>query len=140
MTYHERFAPSNEAPEIPLIDKFAECCDFQRWFVDEGWVSKQVAVDNMQNLAENWGLVDSHGQDAVQAEMAAAFRVVDEEIPLAPEPEPAPRTYHTPQSTIDAFWWVARNEDTEYLARWLRQHPRDAANLHDLWKTKCPQM
>ena len=57
MTYHERFAPSNEAPEIPLIDKFAECCDFQRWFVDEGWVSKQVAVDNMQNLAENWGLV-----------------------------------------------------------------------------------
>ena len=51
------------------------------------------------------------GQDEVQQILAAPFArwrktVEPEEIPLAPEPEPPTRSYRTPQSTIDAFWFV----------------------------------
>jgi len=73
MSIHERFAPSNEAHEIALIDEFAECCGYQRWFIDECWISKQLAVDNMQRLAESWALVEAYGPDEVQAIMALAF-------------------------------------------------------------------
>ncbi|MBR0936698.1 hypothetical protein [Bradyrhizobium jicamae] len=73
MTYHERFAPSNEAHEIPPLDEFAECCGYQRWFVDEGWISKQIAVDNLQYLAEHCALIEAYGQAAVQDRIAAAF-------------------------------------------------------------------
>lgn len=48
--------------------------------------------------------------------------------------------YRTPQCTLDAFWFVVRNHDTNYLARWLEQHRADAAYLNDLWNSKCPQM
>jgi hypothetical protein len=44
--------------------------------------------------------------------------------------------YRTPQSTIDAFWYVVRLEDADYLKRWLAQHPRDAEALCKLWEGK----
>src|SRR5689334_17153816 len=55
------------------IEDFDECCAQQRWFVDEGWVTKHVAVDNLQLLAESDGYVDQLGQDEVQRIMAEAF-------------------------------------------------------------------
>src|SRR5205823_693992 len=52
-------------------------------------------------------------------------------------PAPAePRRYSTPQSTIDAFLFVARNHDADYVARWLENHPRDVATLTELWREK----
>ena len=52
-------------------------------------------------------------------------------------PAPAePRRYSTPQSSIDAFLFVARNHDADYLARWLENHPRDVATLTELWREK----
>jgi hypothetical protein len=47
-----------------------------------------------------------------------------------------PEPYRTPQSTIDAFWYVERLDDPEHLARWLTDHPRDADFLLKLWKAK----
>ena len=46
------------------------------------------------------------------------------------------RPYSTPKSTIDAFWHVCRLGDTDHLARWLEQHPRDVAFLQKLWEAK----
>jgi hypothetical protein len=44
--------------------------------------------------------------------------------------------YRTPQSTIDAFWYVVRLGDPEYLIGWLARHPLDAPVLHELWERK----
>jgi hypothetical protein len=52
-------------------------------------------------------------------------------------PERVARSYRTAQSTIDAFWLVAKTGDPEYLANWLAQHPLDAPHLHELWGRKC---
>ena len=57
-----------------------------------------------------------------------------------PQPDksakPTAAPYRTPQSVVDAFLYVARNHDSEYLARWLADHPRDIATLNKLWEAK----
>ncbi len=65
-------APTQRAP-LGDIDAFAECCRYQRWFVDRGWISKQLATDRMQWLAILWALPDEYGVDAIQTIMADAF-------------------------------------------------------------------
>jgi hypothetical protein len=47
-----------------------------------------------------------------------------------------PRPYVTPEATVNAFLYVARNHDAAYLARWLEQHPQDIATLTKLWEAK----
>jgi hypothetical protein len=54
-----------------------------------------------------------------------------EEIPLAPR-----RPYCTPQSTVDAFWYVVRLDNAEYMRTWLAQHPLDAPFLLKIWERK----
>jgi hypothetical protein len=51
-------------------------------------------------------------------------------------PRAAAQPYRTPQSTIDAFWFVAGLGDVDHLARWLAQHPRDVVVLQKLWEAK----
>jgi hypothetical protein len=53
--------------------------------------------------------------------------------PLEPEREAPKRSHRTPQSTIDAFWYVVRSGDTDRLTRWLEQHPANAPELHEIW-------
>jgi hypothetical protein len=48
----------------------------------------------------------------------------------------AARPYRTPQSTIDAFWFVARQDDPDRLKSWLLRHPSDAPALCKLWEGK----
>lgn len=55
------------------VEDFAECCEVHAWFFAKGWVSLHTAVDNLQRLAERWGLVDELGQDSVQAMIAEPF-------------------------------------------------------------------
>jgi hypothetical protein len=68
-------APVRAYDLAPLGDAhdFAECCGTDAWFYSNGWISLHTAVDNLQNLAERWGLIEEIGQDAVQAIMADAF-------------------------------------------------------------------
>jgi hypothetical protein len=40
-----------------------------------------------------------------------------------------PKPYQTPQSTIDAFFYVVRQDDVARLDTWLADHPKDAAFL-----------
>jgi hypothetical protein len=65
------------------------------------------------------------------------WRHTGEQPPRTVEPAPAAaQPYRTPQATIDAFMYVARLDDPEYLARWLADHKRDAAHLLKIWKAK----
>jgi hypothetical protein len=48
--------------------------------------------------------------------------------PIVPaDREPAP--YRTPRATVDAFKFVVSLANAGHLARWLRDHPRDAPFL-----------
>jgi hypothetical protein len=55
--------------------------------------------------------------------------------PLA-QPTPAKKSYSTPQATVDAFFYVVRLDDAEYLSRWITEHPLDASALYKLWEGK----
>jgi hypothetical protein len=48
----------------------------------------------------------------------------------------AKQPYRTPQSTIDAFWYVVRLTDPERLAAWLDDHPKDESFLLNLLERK----
>jgi hypothetical protein len=135
--------------------EFAECCGYQRWFVDEGWISLQLAVDNLQLLAESAGYVDLLGQDEVQRLMSEAFaptedlpadyaklvmqwELTDErdrwkwtgELPPVQQAAAIKKPpYRTPQSVFDAFNVVSNSGDRERIAAWLRNHPDDALAL-----------
>jgi hypothetical protein len=140
------------------LEDFRECAGIYAWMHQQGWITLQGAVDNVQHLAELWGMVDDVGQDEVQAEMAFAFMSADQvepstdygteimrrweladsrdrwkhtgEPPPPPEqPAPVLHPYRTPQATIDAFEYVVRLGDPETLRKWLRDHPHDAPFL-----------
>jgi hypothetical protein len=153
------------------LEVFRERCLARALLVREGLMDFHDAVDNLQNAAVAYGLVDRFGQDKIQAIIAEAF---DEEISelqssvddilrrweladprdgwrhtgetpppaafrnsdISGKPVDNPRRYRTAQSTIDAFWYVVRLDDPDYLARWLADHPRDAAHLLKIWKAK----
>ena len=69
-------APVRQSERLVLGDfaDFRDVCGFEAWYVDRGWKSRQLAVDQLQNLAWLWDLVgDDFSQDRVQAAMAAAF-------------------------------------------------------------------
>ncbi|UQR67717.1 hypothetical protein LRP30_21760 [Bradyrhizobium sp. C-145] len=72
-------APVRHPERLVLGDfsDFLEVCGFEAWFVERGWKPKQLAVDQLQNLAWLWDLThDEFEQDRVQAAMGAAFASV----------------------------------------------------------------
>ena len=72
-----------------------------------------------------------------RADPRDCWRHTGEQPPRAIESAPtAAQPYRTPQSTIDAFWYVASLDDPDYLKRWLAEHPRDVAALQKLWEAK----
>jgi hypothetical protein len=141
MSLQQSFAHSNAEPVASLQDFRELATDYARWH-RSGVLKKADAVDCAQRHAELWGVVDLYGQDAVQAEMAAAFTdatpLLSEPASKQPEPELVqPKPYRTPQATIDAFLHKARTENAEQLANWLELHPNDVSTLRIVWKEKC---
>jgi hypothetical protein len=67
--------------------------------------------------------------DAAQPEIA-------EPRDRRPEPQRRPEPYWPAESTVQAFWYVARNHDADYLARWLADQPADAPYLLKIWERK----
>jgi hypothetical protein len=93
----------SDNPDISgAIDNFLECCDQQAWFYNEGWISLQTAADNLQSLAERWGLVDEIGQDAVQRLIA---------YECAPEPASEPEIPTDYAADIVRQWELADPRD-----------------------------
>ena len=78
---------------------------------------------------------DQDGEDAPPWFTAA---VLQPEIPepRRPEPRRRPEPYRPAESTVQAFWYVTRNHDADYLARWLAHHPADRPHLFRIWKAK----
>jgi len=115
------------------LSEFVECCGYQLRHMKMGLISWQNAIDGCQFLAEHGGFLEAFGQDACQRELS---RVFAPSIAAEIEPEPAePRAYRTPQATVDAFFYVMRNETPARLKAWLADHPRDAGHLYKLWKS-----
>jgi hypothetical protein len=70
-----------------------------------------------------------------QIEIAAILAAMEWPAFVPPPPRQA-EPYRPPQSTIEAFWYVAGLDDADYLKRWLAQHPRDVETLQKLWEAK----
>jgi hypothetical protein len=47
-----------------------------------------------------------------------------------------PRPYRTPQSTIDAFWYLVQIDDEPRLKAWLAARPLDGPTLLKLWRAR----
>ena len=74
----------------------------------------------------------------IEEEIAATFARWEAMDALRPpEPPARPAPYNTPQSTIDAFWFVVRQGDEDKVVAWLADHPRDAADLLKLLESKA---
>lgn len=70
------------------------------------------------------------------AEIYARLEAMAEPAVRRSAPREQPRPYRTPQSTIDAFWYVVRLDDADRLDRWLGDHPADAAYLLKLLQAR----
>jgi hypothetical protein len=80
-----------------------------------------------------WELADPRDSWRHTGEPPPPACIRNSDISAKPNP---PRPYRTPQATVDAFMFVARLDDQDYLARWLADHKRDAAHLLKIWKAK----
>lgn len=47
-----------------------------------------------------------------------------------------PRPYRTPQSTIDAFWYLVQLNDQARLKAWLQDRPQDRQTLRNLYEER----
>jgi hypothetical protein len=112
-------------------------------------VSIENAPTEMRPLCELCGYAIEDLEELIYlcaADLIAQWEIADprdrwrhtgEHPPSAVEtPRAAPQPYRTPQSTIDAFWYVVRLDDPDYLTRWLERHPLDASALCKLWEGK----
>jgi hypothetical protein len=110
----------------------------QHHMVDDGegpeFFCEEMPWDYAADLVRGWQLADGRDAWRVTGEAPPPANVRNSDISTKPI---APRLYRTPQSTIDAFLHVARNESTAYLADWLARHPLDAPHLQKIGKEKC---
>jgi hypothetical protein len=53
-----------------------------------------------------------------------------------PENPLGTRPSRPPQATVNAFWYVVRLDDADYLRRWFARHPKDAPFLLKLLESK----
>jgi hypothetical protein len=139
-------------PSIDVLEIRAQIRAFLWW---QYQMEIDEAVDELQAYAERSGLVREIGQDRVQEIIAAPFARYHEMIEpddsppqwftatIMPEPEePEPvkpvvkQPYSPPKATVDAFEFVVRNYDADYLTRWLAQHPLDTPALHKIYEGK----
>jgi hypothetical protein len=90
----------------------------------------EMDLDELERRAE------LRRQEEVAAILARwdAMDAIDPPAKAPPLRKPEP--YRTPQSTIDAFWYVVGLNDPDRLKAWLLNHPKDAPHLHKLWKAK----
>jgi hypothetical protein len=77
-------------------------------------------------------LAELRCQEEVAA-IVARLDAMDDPSKRVPTDKPP---YRTPQSTIDAFWYVVGRRDQERFKAWLADHPQDAPFLLKLLEGK----
>jgi hypothetical protein len=106
----------------------------QHRMVDTGegpeFFCEEMPSDYAADLVRGWELADPRDRWKHTGEPPP--HIGFSENPISTRSQP----YRTAQSTIDAFWYVVRNESPEYLKGWLERHSRDAAFLLKIWKAK----
>ena len=91
----------------------------------------EMDLDELERRAE---LRRQEEVAAILARWDAADAMDD---PPAKVPPPrAPEPYRTPDSTIDAFWFVVGLDDPDRLEAWLLARPKDAPTLLKLMEAK----
>ena len=78
------------------------------------------------DLVRQWEFADSRDR----------WRHIGERPPPPAIEGPAAKPYRTPQSTIDAFWYVVHLDDADRLEAWLLAHSKDAPTLLKMLETK----
>jgi hypothetical protein len=86
------------------------------------------------NLVRDWELVDPRDRWRHTAEPPPPASVRNSDISVVPAKTPQ---YRTPQSTVDAFFFVLKTKDAAGIAAWLAAHPRDERHLQKIWEQKC---
>jgi hypothetical protein len=74
-----------------------------------------------------------------QEEVAAIFarlEAMDDPSKRLPPPR-GPEPYRTPQSVVDAFFYVLKTKDAAGIAEWLAAHPQDERYLQKILEQKC---
>jgi hypothetical protein len=124
------------APKGERLDALKAAANSLRPHVAKSQISPAKAIDRIFEIAMCHGLAGKAGseEEAAVGEIARLVKLPEKLI--EPEPEAPRRSYSTPQSTIDAFWYVVRNECPEYLKGWLARHPADAPFLLTICKQK----
>jgi hypothetical protein len=118
---------------IELDPRPCECCgraiDNHR-MVDEGegpeFFCASLSPDDLtlEELERRAELIRQIEVDEIFARLDA----MDNFSKRRPAPR-EPKPYRTPQSTVDAFWYVVRQGNTAQLESWLANHPCDAGYL-----------
>jgi hypothetical protein len=85
------------------------------------------------DIMRRWELADPRDRWKHIGEPASPAHVRKSDVSEKPK---SATPYRTPQSTIEAFLFVARTYDTAYVKRWLERHPQDAATLAKIWKAR----
>jgi hypothetical protein len=74
--------------------------------------------------------------EGLSTSFARACRAADEQQKARSKPRQR-KQHDVAASTIDAFFYVLRLDDAEYLTKWLAAHPHDVQELHKVWERKC---
>jgi hypothetical protein len=86
------------------------------------------------DLVRQWELADLRDAWRHTGEPPPPASVRNSDISAAPAKAPQCRT---PQSVIDAFFYVLKTKDAAGIAEWLAAHPQDERYLQKIWEQKC---
>ena len=86
------------------------------------------------DIVKQWQLADPRDAWKHTGERPPPKHVRNSNISATPAKAPQ---YRTPQSVVDAFFFVARTKDAAGIAEWLANHPRDEKYLQKIWEQKC---
>jgi hypothetical protein len=90
--------------------------------------------DGPGDLVRQWELGDLRDcwKHTGEAPPPASVRNSD----ISSVPAKAPQ-YRTPQTVVDAFFYVLKTKDATGIAEWLAAHPQDERYLQKIWEQKC---
>jgi hypothetical protein len=93
---------------VDPMQMFRESCEARAILVRDGAITLIEAVDDLQHLAEDYGLIETAGQDRVQAVIAACFNgAADLDAP--PPPSPGSGWQFHDQTSAALTPWLIKN-------------------------------
>jgi hypothetical protein len=99
----------------------------------DGLISPEAAIEWTDEI----GLDELERRAELRRQEEAGVIAASLEATDRPAPSPAkPKPYRTPESTVQAFWYLVGLEDQSRLNAWLAEHPKDAPFLLKLLKDK----